>query len=44
MTLHTDVTKLAPCVQLRHPVQKIRPSIVVHAIGGFSVSNAFRTI
>ena len=37
MTLHTNVTKLAPCVQLRHPVLNISPSIVVHAIGGFSV-------
>jgi len=44
MTFHTNVTKLAPCVQLRHPVLKIRPSIVVHVIGGFPVRNAFRTI
>jgi len=44
MTLHTDVTILAPYVQLRHFVLKIRPSIVVHAIGGFSVRNVFRNI
>jgi hypothetical protein len=44
MTLHTNVTKLASCLQLRHPVLNIRPSIEVHAIGGFSVRNASRTI
>jgi len=44
MTIHTNVTKLSPCVLLHHGVLKIRPSIVVHATGGFPVRNAFRII
>ena len=44
MTLHTNVTKHAPCVQLRHTVLNIRPSTVVGAIGGFLPRSAFRII
>jgi len=38
-TIHTNVTKLAPCVQLNHSVIKTRPSIVVNATGGNSIRN-----
>jgi hypothetical protein len=41
---HTNVTKFAFCVLQRHPVQRIRKSIVEHAIGGFSVRNVYRNI
>jgi len=34
-TIHTNVTKLATCVRLHHPVRKMRQSIVLHATGGF---------
>ena len=43
-TLRTNVTKLAPCVLLRHPVLKTKPSIMVHATGGFSERNVSRII
>ena len=42
--IHTNVTKVAPCVQLRHPVLKIIPSIVVHVADGFSVGKVSRII
>ena len=42
MTLRTNATKPAPFVQMRHHVPKIKPSIVLHAIGGFSVRNVFK--
>jgi len=35
-TLHTSLTKFAPCVLLRHLVLKISLSIVVHLTDGFS--------
>ena len=44
MTLHTNATKLAPSVLISPHVLKIKPSIVLHAIGGFSVRNVFRII
>ena len=44
MTKHTNVTKPAPCVVLHHPVLRIRQSIVLHAIGTFSVRNVSRII
>ena len=36
--------KFAPCVMLHHRVLKIRPNIVVHATGAFSVKDVFRII
>jgi hypothetical protein len=34
----------APCVLLRHPVQKIGPSILLHVTDDFSVRSVFRII
>ena len=34
MTLHTNVTELAPYLQRHHPVPKIGEIIVLHATGG----------
>jgi len=42
--LRTNVTKLAPCVLLHHPVLRVRPNIVAHATYWFSVRNVFRII
>jgi hypothetical protein len=38
-TLRINVTKLAPCVLLHHPVRRIRLSTVLHVTGGFSMRN-----
>jgi len=41
-TLHTSVTKHAPCVRRNHPVRNIIRSIVVRETGGSLVRNVFR--
>ena len=43
-TLRTNATKLAPSVLMPHHVLNIKPSVVLHAIGSFSVRNVFRII
>jgi len=42
-TLHTNVTKVAPCLLLHTPVLKIGLCIVVHATR-FSMTRFFRNI
>ena len=38
------VTNFVPCVLLRHPVLKVKLSLVVHATGDFSVRNVSRIV